>query len=113
MNYKKIFLKKGKESSLLRFHPWVFSGAVAYTDKNITEGEIVEVYTSSKEFIAVGHYQIGSIAVRVLSFNQQTIDKAFWTKRLTAAYQMRKDLGLDYTDTHSSFRLVHEFHEFG
>ena len=53
MNYKKIFLKKGKESSLERFHPWVFSGAVAYADKNIAEGEIVEVYTANKEFIAV------------------------------------------------------------
>lgn len=107
MNYKKIFLKKGKESSLQRFHPWVFSGAVARADKGIQEGEIVEVYTATNQFIAVGHFQIGSIAVRVLSFNQQPINHAFWTKRLTAAYQMRKDMGLDYTPTHSSFRLVH------
>ena len=107
MNYKKIFLKKGKESSLERFHPWVFSGAVAYADKNIAEGEIVEVYTANKEFIAVGHFQIGSIAVRVLSFDQQEINHDFWVKRLSAAYQMRKDLGLDYTQEHSSFRLVH------
>ena len=107
MNYKKIFLKKGKESSLERFHPWVFSGAVAYADKNIAEGEIVEVYTANKNFIAVGHFQIGSIAVRVLSFDQQEINHDFWVKRLSAAYQMRKDLGLDYTPEHSSFRLVH------
>ena len=107
MNYKKIFLKKGKESSLERFHSWVFSGAVAYADKNIAEGEIVEVYTADKNFIAVGHFQIGSIAVRVLSFNQQEINIDFWKKRLSAAYQMRKDLGLDYTELHSSFRLVH------
>ena len=107
MNYKKIFLKKGKESSLERFHPWVFSGAVACSDKNIAEGELVEVYTADKNFIAVGHYQIGSIAVRVLSFNKQEINLDFWKKRLSAAYQMRKDLGLDYTDEHSSFRLVH------
>ena len=107
MNYKKIFLKKGKESSLERFHPWVFSGAVAYADKNIAEGELVEVYTADKKFIAVGHFQIGSIAVRVLSFNQQEINIDFWKKRLSAAYQMRKDLGLDYTEQHSSFRLVH------
>lgn len=107
MNYKKIFLKKGKESSLERFHPWVFSGAVAYADKNIAEGEIVEVYTANKEFIAVGHFQIGSIAVRVLSFSLQEINHDFWVKRLSAAYQMRKDLGLDYTAEHSSFRLVH------
>ena len=107
MNYKKIFLKKGKEFSLERFHPWVFSGAVAYADKNIAEGELVEVYTADKNFIAVGHFQIGSIAVRVLSFNQQEINLDFWKKRLYAAYQMRKDLGLDYTAEHSSFRLVH------
>ena len=107
MNYKKIFLKKAKESSLERFHPWVFSGAVAYADKNIAEGEIVEVYTADKKFIAVGHFQIGSIAVRVLSFDQQEINHDFWVKRLSAAYQMRKDLGLDYTPEHSSFRLVH------
>ncbi len=107
MNYKKIFLKKGKESSLERFHPWVFSGAVAYADKNIAEGEIVEVYTANKEFIAVGHFQVGSIAVRVLSFTQQEINHDFWVKRLSAAYQMRKNLGLDYTAEHSSFRLVH------
>ena len=107
MNYKKIFLKKGKESFLLRFLPWVFSGAVAYADKNIAEGEIVEVYTANKEFIAVGHFQIGSIAVRVLSFDQQEINHDFWVRRLSAAYQMRKDLGLDYTPEHSSFRLVH------
>ena len=107
MNYKKIFLKKGKESSLERFHPWVFSGAVAYADKNIAEGEIVEVYTADKNFIAVGHFQIGSIAVRVLSFDKQEINMDFWKKRLSAAYQMRKDLGLDYTEQHSSFRLVH------
>ena len=107
MSYKKIFLKKGKESSLERFHPWVFSGAVAYADKNIAEGEIVEVYTANKEFIAVGHFQIGSIAVRVLSFDQQEINHDFWVKRLSAAYQMRKDLGLDYTSEHSSFCLVH------
>lgn len=107
MNYKRIYLKKGKEASLQRFHPWVFSGAVARADKGIQEGEIVEVYTANQEFIAVGHFQIGSIAVRVLSFRQQVINKAFWTQRLQAAYRMRKAVGLDYTDTHNSFRLVH------
>ena len=79
MNYKQIILKRGKEDSLLRFHPWIFSGAIAHIDQPIDEGEVVRVLTSDKRFIAVGHYQIGSIAVRVLSFNDITIDTAFWT----------------------------------
>ena len=68
MSYKKVYLKPGKEESLKRFHPWVFSGAIARVEGEPEEGEIVDVYTSKKEFIACGHFQIGSIAVRVLSF---------------------------------------------
>ena len=64
--YKKIYLKRGKEESLKRFHPWIFSGAINKMDEGIEEGEIVRVITSGGDFIAVGHYQIGSIAVRVL-----------------------------------------------
>lgn len=64
----KVYLKSGKEESLKRFHPWVFSGAIAHFDGEPEEGEVVEIYTSKKEFIAKGHFQIGSIAVRVLSF---------------------------------------------
>ena len=67
--YKSIYLKKGKEESLNRFHPWIFSGAIRHMDDGIEEGEIVNVYTYSNDFIAVGHYQIGSITVRVLSFS--------------------------------------------
>ena len=66
----KVYLKSGKEESLKRFHPWVFSGAIAHFDGEPEEGEVVEIYTSKKEFIAKGHFQIGSIAVRVLSFHQ-------------------------------------------
>ena len=84
----KVFLRKGKEASLERFHPWVFSGAVAKMTGEPEEGEVVEVYTASGEFIAIGHYQIGSIAVRVLSFEKRAIDKAFIVERLTAAYNM-------------------------
>ena len=104
-----IYLRRGKEESLLRRHPWIFSGAIerVKSEGELREGEIVDVFTRSGEFIARGHYQIGSIAVRVLSFNQQEINHDFWVKRLSAAYQMRKDLGLDYTPEHSSFRLVH------
>ena len=71
--YKKIYLKKGKEESLQRFHPWVFSGAIAKIESGVEEGDIVQVFTHEKEFVAVGHYQIGSIAVRVLSFDDITI----------------------------------------
>lgn len=107
MSYKRIYLKKGKESSLLRFHPWVFSGAIAKQDDNINEGELVEVYDASKQYLAIGHYQIGSIAVRILSFEKENIDKTFWKKRLETAYNARKALGLDYTEKHNTFRLVH------
>lgn len=89
MNYKKIFLKHGKDESLKRFHPWIFSGAITRMDNGITEGEIVRVLTSEGDFIAIGHYQIGSIAVRVLSFRDVKIDAAFWQDRLLAAFQMR------------------------
>ncbi len=94
MNYKQIILKRGKEDSLLRFHPWIFSGAIAHIDLPIDEGEVVRVLTHDKRFIAVGHYQIGSIAVRVLSFNDITIDTAFWKRRLEAALSVRQTLGV-------------------
>ena len=70
----KVYLKPGKEESLKRFHPWIFSGAISRFDGEPEEGEVVEVYTSKKEFIAEGHFQIGSIAVRVLSFRQEPIN---------------------------------------
>ena len=91
---KKIYLKRGKEESLQRFHPWVFSGAISYFDQEPEEGEVVEVYTNNKEFIATGHYQIGSIMVRVLSFQQEPIDQFFYAKRLTTAYDVRKCIGV-------------------
>lgn len=103
----KVILKKGKEASLERFHPWVFSGAVAKMTGEPEEGEVVEVYTASGEFIAIGHYQIGSIAVRVLSFEKCAIDKAFIVERLTAAYNMRKAMNLDFSERNNTFRLVH------
>ena len=72
--YKNVYLKKGKEESLKRFHPWIFSGAIQRMDNDIEEGETVRVFTSAGDFIAIGHYQIGSIAVRVLSFSDVDID---------------------------------------
>jgi len=106
MNYKKIKLKPKKEESLRRFHPWVFSGAVQQKSDNIEEGEVVNVYTANDEFIAVGHFQIGSIEVRVLSFEEEMIDQAFWEKRLSAAFELRKSIGL-VTSANNSYRLVH------
>ena len=74
MNYKKVKLKPKKEESLKRFHPWIFSGAVQSKDESLAEGEVVNVYTINDEFIAVGHYQIGSIEVRVLSFEEENTE---------------------------------------
>lgn len=107
MNYKKIILKPGKEASLQRFHPWIFSGAIADAEGAPEEGEIVEVVTSKKEFMAIGHAQIGSIAVRVLTFEREQIDLDFWQKRLKAAFDMRKAIGLVAGAQNNTFRLVH------
>ena len=107
MSYKKVSLKPGKEESLKRFHPWVFSGAIARVEGEPEEGEIVDVYTSKKEFIACGHFQIGSIAVRVLSFVQETIDHAFWVRKLSIAKDLRVALGLIGNPQNNTYRLVH------
>lgn len=105
--YKNIYLKKGKEDSLKRFHPWVFSGAIAHMDDGIEEGDIVRVITRSGAFIALGHYQIGSIAVRVLSFQDIAIDDDFWKQRLAAALLMRQCAGIADNPENNTFRLVH------
>ncbi len=104
---KQIYLKKGKEESLLRFHPWVFSGAIQRADEGLEEGDIVRVLTAKGDFIAVGHYQIGSIAVRVLSFQDEEIDRAFWRKRLEAALRMRIAIGIADNRMNNTYRLVH------
>ena len=107
MSYKKVFLKPGKKESLKRFHPWVFSGAIARVEGEPEEGEVVDVYTSKKEFIACGHFQIGSIAVRVLSFRQEPIDHAFWVRRLQVAKDLRCALGVLGNPQNNTYRLVH------
>ena len=103
----KVYLKPKKEESLLRFHPWVFSGAIARVEGNPEEGEVVEVYTSDKKYIAAGHYQIGSIAVRVLTFQKEEINHDFWVRRLTVARNLRQALRLIGTETNNACRLVH------
>ena len=107
MNYKTITLKRGKDSSLRRFHPWVFSGAIQRADDGIEEGEIVRVLTVNCEFIAVGHAQIGSISVRVLSFEDIEINKEFWKERLSSALQARLAIGLADNPQNNTYRLVH------
>ena len=105
--YKQIYLKRGKEESLKRFHPWIFSGAIHDADEGIDEGDIVRVITSSGEFIAIGHYQIGSIAVRVLSFQDTIIDDNFWHERLKEALYMRLAIGIADNPDNDTYRLVH------
>lgn len=105
--YKNIYLKRGKEESLKRFHPWVFSGAIQHMDEGIQEGEVVNVLTSSNEFIALGHYQIGSISVRVLSFDDIVIDNAFWESRIQSALTARLAINVADNPTNNTYRLVH------
>lgn len=105
--YKQVYLRKGKEESLLRFHPWVFSGAIASLDEGIEEGEIVKVITSNGNCIAKGHYQIGSIAVRILTFKDVNIDDDFWCSRLKSAIDMRVKLGIADNPQNNTYRLVH------
>ena len=106
-SYKKVYLKPGKEESLKRFHPWIFSGAIMRFEPRPEEGEVVDVYTSAGEYIATGHYQIGSIAVRVLSFKQRTIDKDFWKERLAVAMDVRRRIGVAGNPRNNTYRLVH------
>ena len=116
--YKTVHLKKGKEESLGRFHPWVFSGAIHHIDGTPEEGDVVRVVSADGRFLAVGHIQIGSIAVRVLSFEDIIIDKSFWQQRLAAAYGVRKsifpqwtaprsELRIQNSESTNAFRLVH------
>lgn len=111
---KTIVLKKGKEESLRRRHPWIFSGAIHHTEGGIQEGDVVRVLASSGEFIAVGHWQIGSIAVRVLSFEDVAIDGEFYENRLSVALDARRCMGLlrnedgpDARSRNTTYRLVH------
>ena len=107
----RIYLRKGKEESLARRHPWIFSGAIDYIEAEeeaqIAEGALVEIYTRSGDFIALGHYQIGSIAVRVLSFEREEIDQTWWNRRIAVARDVRRTLGLLDDPQTTCYRLVH------
>lgn len=111
--YKTIILKKGKEDSLYRMHPWIFSGAIYQADNGIEEGEVVKVVTNQGDFIALGHWQIGSIVVRVLTFENEPINENFYEKRLATAWDVRHRIGLVrneecvHSTVNTTYRLVH------
>ena len=104
---KQIYLKRGKDESLRRFHPWIFSGAIHHMSEQPEEGETVEVFTSENEYIATGHFQIGSIMVRVLSFENETIDQKFYEHRLAVALDVRRCIGVAGREDNTTYRLVH------
>lgn len=103
----KITLRSGKEQSVKRLHPWIFSGAIAKMTGEPEEGELVQVYSSEKEFLAIGHYQKSSIAVRILSFDDIEINQNFWNERIESAFNYRKQLGLVNNSETTCYRLVH------
>ena len=107
MNCFRLYLKPKKEESLLRFHPWVFSGAVASMEGEPKEGDVVEVYSADKQFLGIGHYQIGSIVVRILSFTPVEINASFWAERIRKAYELRRALVLMASGTNDTYRLIH------
>ena len=102
-----IQLKPKKEESLKRFHPWVFSGAIQKIEGKPAEGDLVEVLDNQRNFLAIGHYQIGSIAVRVVSFDKLDVDDSFWSRKMQLAYAMRVSLGLVDPEKNNTYRLVH------
>ncbi len=105
--YSRVILKSGKEQSLQRFHPWIFSGAINEIKGRVEEGDVVEVVSSRNEFLAMGHVQVGSIAVRIFSFEKVEPDFEFWKGKLDRALDVRKKLGLVDNDQTNVYRLVH------
>lgn len=102
-----LFLRRGKSESLKRFHPWVFSGAIAGANGKLNEGDVVRIVSNENELMGYGHYQIGSIAVRMLTFKEEKIDHAFWMTRLSEALRLRKALQLTGRADNNIYRLVH------
>lgn len=102
-----IYLKRGKDESLRRFHPWIFSGAIHHIDGQEEEGALARVLTADGEYIATGHWQIGSIAVRVLTFADEPIDEHFWHERLCVALDARRAMGVAGREDNTTYRLVH------
>jgi 23S rRNA (cytosine1962-C5)-methyltransferase len=103
----KVYLKKGRDESLRRFHPWVFSGAIGQVSGEPAEGDVVGVFAADGSFLAYGHWQVGSIAVRVLSFDEDVLQPDFWEKMIGRAYRMRVAAGLAGAEDTCCYRLVH------
>jgi 23S rRNA (cytosine1962-C5)-methyltransferase len=106
-NFKTIILKPGKEQSLLRFHPWIFSGAIQALPGGLKEGESVRVVSSAGNFLGTGHYQIGSIAVRIFSFDDVPSDDHFWTEKIRRAWNLRLEIRLLNPADNTVFRWIH------
>ncbi len=104
---KKMVLRPKKESSIRRFHPWIFSGAVAQQDEDIVDGDLVEVYQSNGNYLATGHYQDASIKVRIVSFEQSLINEDFWREKIQTAYSARNQLGFINNSSTNCYRLIH------
>ena len=104
--YKQVILSKNKEESLLRKHPWVFSGSIDLIDEEILDGDIVTVFDSKEKFLGTGHFQNATIAVRILSFEETELDQKFFNHILSEAIELRKTLGL-FSKENSICRIVH------
>lgn len=105
--YTKVVLKSGKDQSLKRFHPWVFSGAIKKIYGNVNEGDIVSIFSNKDEFLGLGHYQIGSIAIRIFSFEEVEISDAFWLQKLESAWKLRQNIGMTDNEETNVYRLLH------
>ncbi|MFZ4563518.1 MAG: class I SAM-dependent rRNA methyltransferase, partial [Bacteroidales bacterium] len=105
-NPVKIILKPGKEAAVKRFHPWIFSGAIDKTEGAPREGDVIEVLSARREFLALGHYLPGSIAVKMFSFEKADVNDGFWKSKLKAAWQFRASLGLIEGNVADAYRLV-------
>jgi len=105
--YPKVILRKGKEVPVKRYHPWIFSGAVLKIEGDYKEGDIAEIYSSEGQYLATGYLLSGSIAVKLLTFEQQEINKEFWKHKILKAYDLRHSIGLTDSDVTNAFRLVH------
>jgi 23S rRNA (cytosine1962-C5)-methyltransferase len=104
--YPKLTLKPGKEKSLLNFHPWVFSGAIASINREIEEGEVLEIFSSDKKYLATAHFHDGSITGRIISFEQKEINREFWKEKIAKAFSLREKLGFIHNEETNCFRLV-------
>jgi 23S rRNA (cytosine1962-C5)-methyltransferase len=106
-NYPIIQLKKGKETSPQRYHPWIFSGALQSFDTNLKDGDVVEIVDFKNNFLCIGHFYHGSIAVKILTFKQEKINQSFWNNKIKQAFLLRKSLGLINNKNTNCFRLIH------